>query len=52
MHKNKPSKHKPMRTPKPRNPVVLTMLAKPKRNQGKFQNRLTLSKHYSDMENM
>lgn len=36
MHKNKPSKHKPVLTTqtKPRNPVVAALLKNPKRNAG------------------
>ena len=37
MHKNKPSKHRPLlvKSPKPRNPVVAALLSSPKRNAGK-----------------
>jgi hypothetical protein len=35
MHKNKPSKHKPVLVKKPRNPVVAALLTNPKRNAGK-----------------
>ncbi len=34
MHKNKLSKHKPVLTKKPRNPVVAALLKNPKRNAG------------------
>jgi hypothetical protein len=34
MHKNKLSKHKPVLTKKPRNPVVAALVKNPKRNAG------------------
>ncbi len=37
MHKNKLSKHKPVLTKKPRNPVVAALLKNPKRNAGKHK---------------
>ena len=36
MHKNKPSKHKPVLVKK-RNPVVAALVANPKRNAGKHK---------------
>jgi hypothetical protein len=37
MHKNKLSKHKPVLTKKPRNPVVAALVKNPKRNAGKHK---------------
>jgi hypothetical protein len=37
MHKNKPSKHKPVLTKKPRNPVVAALVKNPKRNAGRHK---------------
>lgn len=42
MHKNKPSKHKPVLIKK-RNPVVAALLRNPKRNAGKHKD-ITLHK--------
>lgn len=39
MHKNKLSKHKPVLTKKPRNPVVAALLKNPKRNAGKHKSQ-------------
>lgn len=38
MHKNKPSKHKPVLVKK-RNPVVAALLRNPKRNAGKHKDK-------------
>ena len=37
MHKNKLSKHKPVLTKKPRNPVVAALVKNPKRNAGRHK---------------
>ena len=42
MHKNKPSKHKPVLVKK-RNPVVAALLRNPKRNAGKHKTKSTQS---------